>query len=90
MATKITVQDYIEEKRVHSMGKIYVFRTNVNAETKVFVKVWKTCAKHGEKHLPLAMCSGCEADDLIVKMCIAQTGMKPAEYQARHGIAWNE
>lgn len=23
-------------------------------------------------------------------MCVAQTGMTPADYQTRHGMAWNE
>lgn len=88
--TKIKVEDYIETKEVVSMGKRYIFKTNVNAKTPVHVKIIKKCAKHNVEHLVLAKCPECEKEDPIVKLCIAQAGMTPSEYQAKFKRAWNE
>jgi hypothetical protein len=37
------------------------------------------------------LCNSCgEANDPIVQMCVAQTGMTPREYQAKYRRAWND
>jgi len=37
------------------------------------------------------LCMACgEAQDPVVQMCVAQTGMTPREYQTKYGRAWNE
>lgn len=43
------------------------------------------------RHKNTKLCAPCgEKSDSLVQMAVAQTGLTPVAYQAKHGRAWNE